>query len=90
MDILKTVDNMPEDLYLRLKHAAETGRWPEGTKVDENQQASALQLVMAYQARHLNSDEMLTIGPDGKMVEKNKRQIKEDWKDPNSIARMKV
>ena len=40
---------------------------------------TALQLTMAYQARHLNSDEMLTIGSDGQMVHKNKRQLKEEF-----------
>jgi uncharacterized protein YeaC (DUF1315 family) len=34
---------------------------------------------MAYQARYLNSDEMLTIGSDGNMVHKNKRQLKEQF-----------
>lgn len=70
---------MPEAMYLRLKCAAETGKWPEGTVVDQAQRDTALQLIMAYQAHHLNSDEMLTIGSDGQMVHKNKRQLKEQF-----------
>ena len=70
---------MPEAMYLRLKCAAETGKWPEGTLVEQAQRDTALQLIMAYQARHLNSDEMLTIGSDGQMVHKNKRQLKEQF-----------
>jgi len=70
---------MPEAMYLRLKCAAETGKWPEGTVVDQAQRDTALQLIMAYQAQHLNSDEMLTIGSDGHMVHKNKRQLKEQF-----------
>ncbi|MBL4940888.1 MAG: DUF1315 family protein [Colwellia sp.] len=76
MNLASTIENMPKALYLRLKGAAETGKWPEGTPVDQAQRDTALQLIMAYQARHLDSDEMLTIGSDGKMVHKNKRQFK--------------
>jgi len=79
MDLLKTIDAMSNDMYLRLKCAAETGKWPEGTVVDKAQRATALQLSMAYQARHLDNDEMLTIGPDGHVVEKNKRQLKAEF-----------
>jgi len=79
MDLIKTIDAMSNDMYLRLKCAAETGKWPEGTVVDKAQRATALQLSMAYQARHLDNDEMLTIGPDGHVVEKNKRQLKAEF-----------
>ncbi len=79
MDLFNTIDNMSKDMYLRLKCAAETGKWPEGTVVDEAQRATALQLSMAYQARHLDNDEMLTIGANGKIVEKNKRQLKSEF-----------
>ncbi|PKI15969.1 YeaC family protein [Colwellia sp. 12G3] len=79
MDVIKTIDAMSNDMYLRLKCAAETGKWPEGTVVDKPQRATALQLSMAYQARHLDHDEMLTIGPDGHIVEKNKRQLKAEF-----------
>ena len=79
MDVIKTIDAMSTDMYLRLKCAAETGKWPEGVAVDQAQRDTALQLIMAYQARHLDSDEMLTIGSDGNMVHKNKRQLKEQF-----------
>lgn len=79
MDLYNTIDNMPEDMYLRLKTAAETGKWPEGTPVDGAQRATALQLTMAYQARHLENDQMLTIGTDGNIIEKNKRQLKAEF-----------
>ncbi|MBU2870572.1 DUF1315 family protein [Colwellia sp. E2M01] len=79
MDLLKTIDAMSNDMYLRLQCAAETGKWPEGTVVDEAQRATALQLSMAYQARHLDNDQMLTIGSNGQIVEKNKRQLKAEF-----------
>ncbi|KGJ93798.1 YeaC family protein [Colwellia psychrerythraea] len=79
MDLLNTIDAMSTDMYLRLKCAAETGKWPEGTVVDPAQRATALQLSMAYQARHFDNDQMLTIGADGHVVEKNKRQLKAEF-----------
>lgn len=79
MDLHNTINAMSDDMYNRLKCAAETGKWPEGTVVDEAQRSTALQLIMAYQATHENSDEMLTIGSDGQIVEKNKRQLKAEF-----------
>lgn len=79
MNLHSTIEQMPEEMYLRLKCAAETGKWPEGTVVDQAQRDTALQLTMAYQAKHLNCDEMLTIGSDGQMVHKNKRQLKAEF-----------
>ncbi|MDO7084610.1 DUF1315 family protein [Pseudocolwellia sp. AS88] len=87
MNIIQLVENMDESMYLRLKHAAETGKWPEGTKVEQAQRDSALQIVMAYQAKHLNSDEMLTVGADGEIVTKTKRELKKEFSDQNNIAR---
>lgn len=101
MNILQVVENMSEDMYLRLKHAAETGKWPEGTPVEPAQRDSALQLSMAYQARHLNSSEMLSVGSDGNLIHKTKRELKAEFtgkapgkitpcnKDENDIARFK-
>jgi uncharacterized protein YeaC (DUF1315 family) len=92
MDIISLVDNMSEEMYLRLKCAAETGKWPEGTMVDKPQKDSALQITMAYQSRHLNSDEILSVGADGLIVDKTKRQLKSEFAElknnpDNNIAR---
>jgi len=87
MNIIQLVENMNESMYLRLKHAAETGKWPEGTEVDQPQRDSALQIVMAYQAKHLDSTEMLTIGADGEIVSESKSALKQKFSDINDIAR---
>ncbi|NQZ83894.1 MAG: DUF1315 family protein [Colwellia sp.] len=87
MDIIQLVENMSQDMYLRLKHAAETGKWPEGNVVEQAQQDSALQIVMAYQAKRLDSDEMLSIGADGEIVTKTKRELKKTFSELNDIAR---
>lgn len=76
MDIIQLVENLSFDMYERLKHAAETGKWPEGTPVDKPQRDTAIQIVMAYQAKNLNSDENMTIGSDGNIINKSKRELK--------------
>ena len=83
MNVIELVDNMSEDMYLRLNHAAETGKWPEGTPVEQAQRDSAMQLTMAYQARKLDSDQMLTIGSDGEIVHKSKAELKQQFKKPS-------
>lgn len=81
MDLLTVVDSMSMEMYLRLKTAAETGKWPEGTPVDQAQCDSALQLSMAYQARHLNSQDILTIGSNGHIVNKTKAELRRQLKN---------
>jgi uncharacterized protein YeaC (DUF1315 family) len=100
MDIIQLVENLSEEMYQRLKHATETGKWPEGTVVDQAQRASAMQIVMAYQAKMLKSDQMMTVGENGEIVTKTKQELKAqfsqatkneqtstDTSDPQSIAR---
>ena len=90
MDIIELVDTMSEEMYQRLKCAAETGKWPEGSSVAKEQQLSALQITMAYQAKHLNSDQTLSINSEGEMIIKTKSQLRSDFptaKDSNDIAR---
>ncbi|REL27021.1 DUF1315 family protein [Thalassotalea euphylliae] len=76
MDIIQVVDNLSEEMFERFKSAAETGKWPEGTEVEQAQRDTAMQIVMAYQARRLKSKEMLTVGEDGEIVNKSKRELK--------------
>jgi len=83
MNLTDTIDNMSNELYLRLKCAAETGKWPEGTIVEQSQRDMSLQLIMAYQAKYLNSDQMLTVGSDGHLVNKTKRELKDQFSGSN-------
>ncbi|REL35667.1 YeaC family protein [Thalassotalea euphylliae] len=79
MDIIQVVDNLSVDMFERFKCAAETGKWPEGTNVDQAQRDTAMQIVMAYQARVLKSKEMLTVGENGEIVSKSKRELKAEF-----------
>lgn len=85
MDLINVVENLSNDMYLRLKLAVETGKWPEGTVVEKTQRESAMQIVMAYQSRVLKSEEIMTIGTDGQIVNKSKKELKTQFS--NSVER---
>ena len=92
MDIIQLVNGLSEDMYLRLKSAVETGKWPEGTVVDDEQRESAMHIVMAYQSKILKSDQIMTVGADGNIVNKSKKALKTQFStssktDSNNIAR---
>ena len=92
MDIIQLVNGLSEDMYLRLKAAVETGKWPEGTVVDDEQRESAMHIVMAYQSKILKSDQIMTVGADGNIVNKSKKVLKTQFStssktDSNNIAR---
>lgn len=90
MDLVQVVDNLSEDMYQRFKCAVETGKWPEGTVVDAAQRESAMQIVLAYQARRLDMDEIFTVGADGEIVNKSKSVLRSEFKkqdEENTIAR---
>lgn len=91
MNLIQVVENLSPELYQRLKHAVETGKWPEGTAVDDEQLQSAMQIVMAYQAKVLQSEEIMTVGKDGQIVEKSKQDLKKQFSTSshsnNNIAR---
>ena len=73
------INSMSQDTYERLVSAVETGRWPDGAKLSEEQLENSLQLVMAYQARFLDSDQHYTVGKDGRIVTKSKSELKRQF-----------
>jgi hypothetical protein len=84
MNILSVVENLTEEMYQRFLCAAETGKWPEGVVVAPEQRETALQIVMAYQSKVLKSDEIMTIGPNGEIVNKPKHVLKNQFKQPST------
>jgi hypothetical protein len=90
MDIINVVDNLSTEMYQRFLCAAETGKWPEGTPVAKEQQETALQIVMAYQSRILRSTEIMTVGENGEIVQKSKREIKAEFKNSSSEQQAKT
>ena len=82
-DINKVIDEMPEEVYLRLLSASELGKWDDSTVLTQPQRESTLQVVMLYQARKLQQTEHFTIGAGGNINELSKSELKKQFKgDP--------
>ncbi|MFQ6370975.1 YeaC family protein [Shewanella sp. YIC-542] len=79
-DLLKVIDDMPMEVYQRLKSAAETGKWEDGSSLSDEQRDSTLQVVMLFQQRRLQQDEHFTIGTDGKVIELSKAELKKRFR----------
>ena len=93
MNINELVKNLTPDVYENLRTAVELGKWPDGKPLNDAQKDNSLQLVMAYQAKVLKSTEHFTVGADGQIVNRNKNdltnQFKEETDDAEGIARFK-
>ncbi|KAF7787371.1 hypothetical protein PRUB_a4581 [Pseudoalteromonas rubra] len=87
MNIDSLVKNITPELYERLQYGAATGRWPDGTPLSEAQKEQTVQLVMLYQAKVAKSTEQFTINEEGEMVQKSKRELQQEFKAENEIAR---
>lgn len=87
MDFDSLIGALTPETYQRLADAVATGRWPDGKLLSEAQRSHSMQLVMAYQAKILKSDEPFTIGADGQMVQKSKAEQKAAWQQQAAIAR---
>jgi len=87
MSLDKMLESVTPEVYENLKYAVETGKWQNGQKVSQAQRDNALQLVMAYQSKIEQSNQQFTIGADGEMVMKSKRELKREFLPENEIAR---
>ncbi|TDS72600.1 hypothetical protein C7434_1422 [Pantoea sp. PNA 14-12] len=72
------LDAMTPEIYERLMTAVETGKWPDGVALTQQQRDNSLQLVMMWQARNNDAPQHMTIGKNGEMVTKSKKQLKEE------------
>jgi len=86
MDFKALVSSMSAETYQSLLDAVATGRWADGVAMSDAQKTHSHQLVMAYQAYVLKSEEPYTIGADGQMVIKSKAEMKKQFSN-DSIAR---
>ncbi|APE06235.1 MULTISPECIES: YeaC family protein [Alteromonas] len=93
MNIDALVSSMTPEVYERLRQAVETGKWIDGTPLNEEQKASSMQAVMLYQAKIEKSSEHMTVGESGEIVHKSKadfkRSLSDQNNDNNTIARFK-
>ena len=82
------IENITPEIYQSLKLAVEIGKWPDGQPLTEEQKATSLQAVMAWQAMHLENPEHMNIGRDGEIVMKSKSELKRQYRDEEEIVRI--
>ncbi|ABL99926.1 YeaC family protein [Shewanella amazonensis] len=75
-DLNQLIDEMPLEVYERMRSAVELGKWEDGSVLTEAQRENAMQVVMLYQARMLDQDEHFTIARGGSINELSKSELK--------------
>ncbi|MFT4654178.1 MAG: hypothetical protein ACJA0G_002104 [Kangiellaceae bacterium] len=93
MEINHLLAVMSKDIYDKFKQAIETGKWLDGKPLSQEQRETVLQAVILYQAKIEQSEEHMTVGKNGEVVQKSRQQLQQELKQTQSkqtnIARFK-
>lgn len=93
MQVEQLLVAMSDDVYSKFKQAIETGKWLDGNALTSEQRETVLQAIIMYQAKIEQSDQHMTVGKNGKIVEKSRQQLQQELKQAQSnetnIARFK-
>ncbi len=76
MDTQQLINAITPEAYQRLLSAVETGKWPEGTPLSQQQRDSCMQAVMLYQSKHNTEADHMSVGVGGEVVFKSKAELK--------------
>lgn len=76
MDTQQLINAITPEAYQRLLYAVETGKWPEGTPLSQQQRDSCMQAVMLYQSKHNTQADHMSVGVGGEVVFKSKAELK--------------
>ncbi|MGO1297111.1 MAG: YeaC family protein [Vibrio sp.] len=91
MDKQQLINAITPDIYQRLRQAVETGKWPDGSPLTQQQRDSSMQAVMMYQAKHNVDAEHMTIDTHGEMVFKSKRELQQQFRgEDHDLVRIKM
>jgi len=93
MQVEQLLSIMSDDIYDKFKQAIETGKWLDGNPLSPEQHETVFQALMLYQAKVEQSQEHMTVGKDGEIVQKTRQQLQQELKQAQSkqinIARFK-
>ncbi|MDN4503302.1 DUF1315 family protein [Alteromonadaceae bacterium BrNp21-10] len=78
MALDSVINAMTPEIFQRLQQAVETGKWPDGSKLSDEQRENSMQAVMLYQAKVLHSEEHMSVGADGELIHKSRQQLKQE------------
>ncbi len=85
MDLKALVKNLSPEAYERLLCAAETGRWPDGTQVDQKQREHAVQACMLYRSLHATDEELFVVNAQNGQLVTGVEAKKQYHQDSNAI-----
>lgn len=86
MDFLQLIDNITPEIHQRLRQAVEIGRWPDGTRLTQEQRETTLQAVIAYEARHLDETDRVGYIDRGSKAEDEQCGSHDDMNgEPDSV-----
>ncbi|EGQ7790244.1 YeaC family protein [Vibrio cholerae] len=81
MDTQQLINAITPEAYQRLLYAVETGKWPEGTPLSQQQRDSCMQAVMLYQSKHNTQADHMSVGVGGEVVFKSKPELKKRFSE---------
>jgi uncharacterized protein YeaC (DUF1315 family) len=56
MNLQQLLNGITPDIYQQLQKAVETGKWPDGRKISEEQRSLCMQAIIAYDQRNPESE----------------------------------
>jgi uncharacterized protein YeaC (DUF1315 family) len=84
------VNAITPEAFDRLSYAVETGRWPEGSILSDEQRSYCQQAVMLYQSKHNKEAQHMTVAEGGEISFKSKGELKRQFSDEQTIAKVKL
>ncbi|MBU2895435.1 YeaC family protein [Vibrio hepatarius] len=89
MDAEQLINAITPEAYERLLYAVETGKWPEGTPLSQQQRDSCMQAVMLYQSKYNSEAQHMTVAKGGEVSFKSKSELKKQFSnDQDDIMRI--
>ncbi len=82
------IEALTPEIYQRLATAVETGKWPDGVALTDEQKENCMQLVMLWQSRHNHQPQHMSIGQGGELVTRSKRELKEEFGIGDDVTRI--
>ncbi len=93
MQIEQLMAMMNDTIYEKFVQAIETGKWLDGKPLSEEQKETVMQAILVYQSKVKASEEHMTVGENGEIVHKSKRELRQEFQESNTkhqnIARFK-
>ncbi len=80
MQLEQLINSINPQIYKLLCDAVETGKWANGQQLSAEQKENALQAIMLYQSKIEGSEQHMTVGKDGEIVQKSRQQLQQEMK----------